>query len=234
MTTYHHVHDGKTIEEGNLRFSISGDYAWFGLGGAPVFNMDGELLGQLGADGALTPLDKCQWTPSARLLPAWVEFEFFGRDEPDFHCRIELRDDVPRVVEWGWRARENQTEIRQKHLRASEVSDIADLVYGMWAIEFHDTWRDKPGTLLNNFPGDDEDQTRRIRGFLQDLRAGRRRVSAELLRQVAEVYRANFDAAPTEAVARTFGVKQRMAHEYVRRARERGFLPPTTQGKKRA
>ncbi len=63
---------------------------------------------------------------------------------------------------------------------------------------------------------------------------GRRRVNTELLRQVAEIYRANFDSAPTEAVARTFGVKQRMAHEYVRRARERGFLPPTTQGKKRA
>jgi hypothetical protein len=234
LTTYHPVHDGKTIEVGNLRFSISGDYAWFGLGGVPVFDMDGELLGQLGADGALKPLDKCQWTPSARLLPAWVEFEWFGRDVPDFHCRIELRDDVPRVVEWGWRARENQTEIRQKHLRASEVSDLADLVYGTWIIEFHDAWREGFGTLLNNFPGNDEDQTRRIRGFLQDLRSGRRRINTELLRQVAEVYRANFDSAPTEAVARTFGVKQRMAHEYVRRARERGFLPPTTQGKKRA
>jgi hypothetical protein len=65
-------------------------------------------------------------------------------------------------------------------------------------------------------------------------RFGRRHVNAELLRQVAEVYRANFDKAPAEAVARIFGVKQRMAHEYVRRARERGFLRPTTQGKKKA
>ena len=47
------------------------------------------------------------------------------------------------------------------------------------------------------------------------------------------MYRANFDNAPAEAIARTFGVKPRMAHEYVRRARERGFLPPDTQGKKK-
>ena len=77
------------------------------------------------------------------------------------------------------------------------------------------------------------EQHRVIRGFLYDLRAGRRHVDAELLRQVADVYRANFDRAPAEAVARTFGVKQRMAHEDVRRARERGFLPRTTQGKKK-
>lgn len=63
---------------------------------------------------------------------------------------------------------------------------------------------------------------------------GRRYIDDELLSQVAEVYRSNFDRAPAEAVARTFSVKARMAHEYVRRARERGFLPPTTQGKKKA
>jgi hypothetical protein len=63
----------------------------------------------------------------------------------------------------------------------------------------------------------------------------RNRITADFLRQVAGIYRANFDAAPTQAVARAFRVKQRMAHEYVRRARERGFLPPTTTpGKKRA
>jgi hypothetical protein len=80
-----------------------------------------------------------------------------GRDDPDFHCRAELRDNVPRVVEFGWRAKEHQSEIRQKHLRAAAVDDIANLVYRMWIIELHD----------------------------------------------------------------------------VRRARERGFLPPTTQGRKR-
>lgn len=52
----------------------------------------------------------------------------------------------------------------------------------------------------------------------------RRRINTEFLRQVVEIYRANFDAAPVKAVARAFGVKRGMAYDYVRHARERGFL----------
>ena len=63
---------------------------------------------------------------------------------------------------------------------------------------------------------------------------GKRKILTDLLRQVADVYRANIDHAPTEAVARTFGVRSRMASGYVQRARERGCLPPTKQGKKQA
>lgn len=211
MATYHHVSDPETIEDEGLRFRVSGDYVAVGEHGVPL------------AEG--------EWMPSPRMLPTWVEFELDGHDEPDFHCRVEIRDGVPRVVELGWRAGEHQSEIRQKHLRETEVSTVVNAVYGTWVIELRDVWRDKPGTLHTRI--DSEQQERVIRGVLYDLRAGRRHVNAELLRQVAEVYRANFDKAPAEAVARTFGVKPRMAHEYVRRARERGFLPPTTQGKKK-
>ena len=210
MATYHHVSDPETIEDNGLRIRVSGDYM--------AFDEDGADL----AEGA--------WIPSPRMLPTWVEFELDGHDEPDFHCRVEIRDKVPRLVELGWRARENQSEIRQKHLRETEVSTVVNAVYGTWVIELRDVWRDKPGMAM---PTIGTEQERKIRGLLYDLRAGRRHVNAELLRQVAEVYRANFDKAPAEAVARTFGVKPRMAHEYVRRARERGFLPPTTQGKKK-
>ena len=80
------------------------------------------------------------------------------------------------------------------------------------------------------------EQDRKMRELLEELRLdkGKRRVSAGLLEEVADVYRANIDHAPTEAVARTFGVRSRMASNYVQRARERGFLPPTKQGKKQA
>ena len=62
---------------------------------------------------------------------------------------------------------------------------------------------------------------------------GLRDLTPEVLKRVAEVYRANFDHAPTQAVARTFGVGPRMASTYVQKARERGYLPPTKQGKKK-
>jgi hypothetical protein len=101
----------------------------------------------------------------------------------------------------------------------------------MWIVELRDVWRDEDGIVLPTEIG--TDQERVIRGYLTDLRTGRRHVNAELLKQVAEVYRANFDNAPAEAVARTFWVKPRMAHEYVKRARDRGFLPRRLKARRR-
>jgi hypothetical protein len=54
------------------------------------------------------------------------------------------------------------------------------------------------------------------------------------LESVADVCRRNIHRAPTQAVARTFGVKPRMASTYVDRARQANYLPPTKQGKKKA
>lgn len=234
---YHKIRDAPTTvttEDGRMRFVISGDCVAFGIDGVSLFATDGGTPGRIierlpDSDGK--PLTEGQWSPSVRLLPAWVEFDLYGCDEPDFHCRIELRDDVPRLVEISYRASEKQSEIRQKHLRATELANIVNTIYRQWVFEVRDVWRDEPGGMAVPTIGDE--QNRVIRDVVDDLRVGRRHVNAELLRQVAEVYRANFDKAPAEAVARTFGVKPRMAHEYVRRARERGFLPPTTQGKKK-
>jgi hypothetical protein len=209
----HRFRDDAVVESGRFRFVVSGEYVPFGTD----------------EDAARFAND--QPASSIRWLPTWVEFELGGLDEPDFYCTVELRDDVPRVVELGWRSTEDQTEIRQKHLRSAEVSNIANLIYGTWIVELQDVQRGKVGAVLT--PKLNTEQAVKIRNFFLDLRSGRRHVTAELLSQVAEVYRANFDTAPAEAVARTFGVKQRMAHEYVRKARERGFLPPTTQGKKK-
>jgi hypothetical protein len=51
-----------------------------------------------------------------------------------------------------------------------------------------------------------------------------------LLREVAEVYRSNVDANPTEAVGRHLGVAERTARLYVRRARDAGFLGQAMRG----
>lgn len=68
----------------------------------------------------------------------------------------------------------------------------------------------------------------------QSGKIGKRRITGAFLEQVAEVYRNNIDHAPTEAVSRTFGVKHRMATDYVKQARDRGLLPSTRQGRARA
>ena len=69
------------------------------------------------------------------------------------------------------------------------------------------------------------------------VRRSRRRntVTDDFLRDVARVYRANADSAPVEAVRETYGpVGYSTAARYVKLARDRGFLPPTTAGKVRA
>jgi len=45
------------------------------------------------------------------------------------------------------------------------------------------------------------------------------------------VYRANVNDRPTEAVAEHFGRQHRTATQYIKRARERGFLGPAIKGK---
>jgi hypothetical protein len=94
----------------------------------------------------------------------------------------------------------------------------------------------RDGKGVSNWCPETDHHDRVIRDFLYATRLdkGKRPITTELLVEVANVYRANIDKAPAEAVARTFGVKSRMASNYVQRARERGLLPPTIQGKKKA
>ena len=84
--------------------------------------------------------------------------------------------------------------------------------------------------------GEDPPAFYAARKFVDQLRTGpgNRAITPALLESVPDVYRRNIDHAPTQAVARAFGVKSRMASNYVDRARRAGYLPPTKQGKKRA
>ena len=66
----------------------------------------------------------------------------------------------------------------------------------------------------------------------RDARASRKvKITDALLREVASVYRANVNDRPTEAVAEHFGRQHRTATQYIKRARERGFLGPAIKGK---
>ena len=54
------------------------------------------------------------------------------------------------------------------------------------------------------------------------------------LQRVADIYRENIDSNPTEAVEVILGLSRRTADRRIRLARDRGFLPETTRGKKKA
>lgn len=169
---------------------------------------------------------------AGHLMPLWVEATISPPLEPVVRCRIELIDDVPRVTELSFTSPPGHREVKQKDLRDVVLSDVVDEVYGMWVIEVD---LSTPGQLELIGAVDGHQLVPEIRRFLDGRRtSGKRRIDTALLTEVARVYRENVDHAPTEAVARTFGVKHRMASNYVSKARERGLLPPTKQGRAQA
>lgn len=68
----------------------------------------------------------------------------------------------------------------------------------------------------------------------RDVGEAMRGRSDDELAAVAEVYRAHIDDAPVEAVVSTFGYSRSTADRRIRAARKRGFLPKTSQGKRKA
>lgn len=67
---------------------------------------------------------------------------------------------------------------------------------------------------------------------VRGLRSRRKRkVDDDLLREVAEVYRANVDRGPTQAVAERFDKATSTAALYVSLARQHGFLGAAINGK---
>ncbi len=81
-----------------------------------------------------------------------------------------------------------------------------------------------PLTAWNGF----QDPVKHVR----TARAARKvKMTDELLREVAEVYRANVKHNPTEAVAEHFDREPRTARLYVKRARDKGFLGAAVKGK---
>jgi hypothetical protein len=162
-----------------------------------------------------------------RLVPTYLELTFHGdADAPAIAARVEIRDGAPRLVELHLRSEPGQLELRPgADIRRFDL----DRLFRRMA-QFSNRVTLEPELKVEGFrdPGF-------VDGSIRMIRAARRnrRMSTELLEEVAAVYRADFAKAPTRAVADHFDVKLRRASDYVHECRERGLLPPTTKGKKR-
>jgi len=158
-------------------------------------------------------------------MPSYVEITFFGYGEPNSYARIELRNNIPCIAEISFHSGEKCREVQQRDLRDFDVSYLIDVLYTAAVADPRKSdWS----------PEQDGAFDRAVRNFLEERRTGKRVINTEFLKQVTAVYRANIDHAPTQAVARTFGVKYRMACVYVKKARERKLLPQTKQGRAKA
>lgn len=192
-------------------------------------------------DGSLIVFSKSRVPVEDRLLPRRVAFKLplavsHIPGEPWVWGGISVLDGVPQLVKLEFKSDEGGREIRQSDLRAIEINSlVVDL---MAALSIHVDQSNSITTFRMALPGEDGpgDRFTSARRFVERRRRppGLREITPELLKRVAEVYRSNFDHAPTEAVAKAFGVKQRMASTYVQRARTAGYLSPTKQGRKQA
>ena len=172
-----------------------------------------------------------------RLVPEWAEFKLSqGPGNPTIQARVELREGVPQCVALAFTSGEGDREIRQSDLRSIELTSLVVDLMAVTSLRVDRSDQNKNLVRLTLGFGKDGDPAAAARRFIERQRRGPglRDITPELLQRVATVYRENVSHAPTQAVGKAFGVKSRMASTYVQRARERGFLPPTTQGKKQA
>ena len=82
---------------------------------------------------------------------------------------------------------------------------------------------------------DDSKTMRYALSAVQETRSARAarkvKITDAMLRDVAEVYRANLSNRPTAAVAEHVGMEHRTGAIYVKQTRERGFLGAAVKGK---
>lgn len=156
----------------------------------------------------------------------WVSQRRHGRGGPDMFVKVAVRDGSPQVVELSFISNAGQSEVGRKQLHDIDPEQLAKDLYGFEVLDADlddgDAAWERAGRAADKFVA----QQRLPRDY--------RRIDDAFLREVAKVYRANFSSAPTKAVAKHFGVKDRMAATYVQKARGKKLLPPTKRGKKQA
>lgn len=165
-------------------------------------------------------------------IPRVLRFKTTSQ-EPQMYFEVVVpeREGGPRLTEFAFVSRDpNSKGIRQADFRQVQVTALVEDFVAMFTTRIE---RDANGEIVGRSALDDLPGMTR---FVGRMRAGRtsRDITPELLERVASVYRENIDGYPTKAVQHHFQVSQRMAAEYVSRARKRKLLPPTKRGKKNA
>lgn len=147
-------------------------------------------------------------------LPYVVELEFAAEDGGP-SCR------AVRLI-----AREESPPISARSIREIPVAECIRVAITSAAVHTEK----RPGEIVYQLGGGDPDLTAQLRM----ARTPDRRTSDEHLREVAEVYR-RASEKPTQSVQDAYGwISYSTAARWVMQARQRGFLPRTTRGRRTA
>lgn len=163
-----------------------------------------------------------------RLLPRRYELEQVDdtSDEPSVTINFEVIDGVPQCRQVRITAREDGREVRGADCRVPALDDAAEYAAAALALSSVSTVAGVTRAVA---------RADAITGTVRQVRAARRdarrRVTDDLLRQVAVVYRGRVTDRPTTAVAEHFHVAHRTATLYVQRARAAGHLGAAVPGR---
>jgi len=163
-------------------------------------------------------------------LPERFEMSWPSVDgHPGLHMSFAVSDGVPQCREVRITSSEDGRGVRTSDLRALRVDDWIETVCAL--IGEHEIERTADGIVTTVSTNRAADRLAALRSVQRARRGTRRALTDDVLRRVAEVYREAGDGRPTQAVADHFGVKHRTAGDYVRAARDKGFLGAAIKGK---
>jgi hypothetical protein len=167
-----------------------------------------------------------------RMLPAAVTLHYErGHGIPDLTLQIEVRDGVPQCRQATLQSTEDGREVLASDLRGVKLEEFIEAAAVRVGMDLTEQ-RQPDGVVTVIEPITTEKE---LRGTLAQIRAVRheakRRVTPELLQQVADVYRDNVDNNPTDAVAQFTGRAHRTATLYIHQARAAGYLGAAIVGK---
>jgi hypothetical protein len=171
------------------------------------------------------------------LVPSRFDLDLDREDgSPCLGLTFEVRDEVPQCRRAELRSTEDGREVLSSDLRGVKIEDL--LEFAVRSVAMLPTGRSEPGpegAYAIGYMGvgrDPEDQARAVQETRKVRREARRRVTPEMLTEVARVYRENLDGNPTAAVAEFTGRAHRTAALYVHQARQAGLLGAASPGKK--
>lgn len=167
-------------------------------------------------------------------VPVRIHVHLYGSDkapaQPGLEMEIEVREGVPVCTRIEVRAKDDGREVTPKDLLIVKGQMLYWLeeipTFCAQATEEQDITR-VPGWA---------DQKAAKKSIGQARKGARRKITPELLAEVAKLYRAHVDGQPIEAIRLSYRVSPRTAARYVEMCRsdEYGLLPKTTPGKKKA
>ena len=190
-----------------------------------IEHVEGVKLGEIGWQIG-TPVVPVGDVFIPEHIESWVRFPGAG-DQPVLRLIIEVCQSVPRFTKVEIESKPDGRAVTGKDLLVTKEN------MSFWLETIVKLAAQRSQRDPTQVP-DWADTAVAQKSLTAARRGAPRKITHDRLAQVADIYRANIEANPLEAIKDAYGVEHRTAARYVQLARKAELLPPTTPGKKKA